>query len=39
MADRVNAVGNAVRAYGRWSADYKETNGGANSDGAPTHGL
>jgi uncharacterized protein (TIGR02246 family) len=33
--DRVIAVGNEVRAHGRWSADYKETNGGASSDGGP----
>jgi hypothetical protein len=33
MADRVNAVGNEVRAIGRWSDTYQADSGRANNEG------
>ena len=34
MADRVNAVGNKVRASGRWNGTYQEWGGGTSVLGA-----
>jgi hypothetical protein len=39
MADRVNAVGNEVRASGRWNGTSQEWDGGRYKPTATVHGF